>query len=48
MATKKNDPNKSMQEVAEFAERQKKVAWAKQVQSVLQLIDVENITTKSF
>ena len=48
MATKKNDSNKSMQEIAEFAERQKKVAWAKQIQNALQLIDLENITTKSY
>lgn len=51
MATNKTEEhgsNKPIKEVAEFAEQQKKAAWAKQVRDALQLIDLENITTKSY
>ena len=51
MATNKIEEhggNKPMKEIAEFAEQQKKAAWAKQVKDTLQLIDLENITTKSY
>ena len=40
--------NKSIKEISEFAEREKRAAWAKQVSDALQLIDLENITTKSY
>ena len=54
MAQRKNTPpvehgtNKSIKEMSEFAEREKRAAWAKQVSDALQLIDLENITTKSY
>ena len=51
MATNKieeHGSNKPMKEISEFAEQQKKAAWAKQVKDTLQLIDLENITTKSY
>ena len=40
--------NKSIKEMSEFAEREKRAAWAKQVSDALQLIDLENIVTKSY
>lgn len=40
--------NKSIQEISEFAEREKRAAWAKQMKDALQLIDLENITSKSY
>lgn len=51
MATKKDTEHgngKSMQETAEFAEKQKKLAWAQQVKNALQLIDLENIPSKTY
>ena len=51
MATNKiedHGSNKPMKEIAELTEQQKKAAWAKQVKDTLQLIDLENITTKSY
>ena len=46
--TEEHGSNMPTKEIAEFAEQQKKAAWAKQVRDVLQLIDLENITTKSY
>ena len=34
---------KSMEELAQFAENEKRLAWAKQVRDALNLIDLENI-----
>lgn len=39
---------KSMEELAQFAENEKKLAWAKQVRDALNLIDLENIPTKTY
>lgn len=51
MATKEIEEhknNKPISEVAEFAEQHKKAAWAKQVVDALKLVDLENLTTKSY
>lgn len=51
MATRKTEEhgsNKPISEVAEFTEQQKKAAWAKQVRDALQLVDLSNLTTKSY
>ena len=51
MATDKNKNHgttKSMEEMAQFAEQQKKLAWAQQVKNALQLIDLENIPSKTY
>ena len=48
MATNEHGSNKSMKEVAEFADKQKKLAWAEQLKNTLKLMDLENITTKSY
>ena len=51
MATNKIEEhggNKPMKEIAEFAEHQKKAAWAKQVKDTLQLIDLEYIYKKLY
>lgn len=39
---------KSVKEVEQFTKEQQKAAWAKQVQDALQLIDLENIPTKTY
>jgi len=50
MATEKNShgTKDSMNEVAKFAEEQKKLAWAQQLKNALQLIDLENIQSKTY
>lgn len=51
MATEKNKSHgtdKSMEEMAQFAEQQKKLAWAQQIKNALQLIDLENIPSKTY
>ena len=40
--------NKSIKEIKEFTQEQQKAAWAKQVQDALQLIDLENIPSKTY
>lgn len=39
---------KSVKEIKDFTQEQQKAAWAKQVQDALQLIDLENIQTKTY
>ena len=51
MATEKNKNHgetKSMEELAQFTEQQKKLAWAQQLKNALQLIDLENIPSKTY
>lgn len=50
MATEKNShgTNKSMEEIAQFTEQQRKLAWAKSVQNALQLLDLENLPSKTY
>ena len=51
MATKndvEHGNEKTMMEMAEFAEKQKKLAWEQQVKNVLNLIDLENIPSKTY
>ena len=40
--------NKSIKEIKEFTQEQQKAAWAKNVEKALQLIDLENIQTKTY
>lgn len=51
MATKhdvEHGNTKTMQEMAEFAEKQRKLAWAQNVKNALQLIDLENLPSKTY
>lgn len=51
MATEKNKSHgtdKSMEEIAQFAGKQRKLAWATQVKNALNLIDLENIPSKTY
>ena len=51
MATKNDIAHgngKTMAETAEFAEKQRKLAWAQTVKNALQLIDLENIPSKTY
>ena len=43
---RKNKP--STKEIAEFAEKEKKAAWAKQVSDALRLVDLENLPNKTY
>jgi hypothetical protein len=40
--------NKSAAEIKQFTQEQQKATWAKQVSDALRLIDLENITNKSY
>lgn len=40
--------NKSVSEIKQFTQEQQKATWAKQVSDALRLIDLENITNKSY
>lgn len=51
MATKGNTDHgnkNTMEEIAQFAGKQRKLAWAQQIKNVLQLIDLENIPSKTY
>lgn len=51
MKVKKNTEHgsaKSIQELSEFQEKEKRAAWAKQMRDALQLIDLENIPSKTY
>ena len=51
MATEKNNNHgteKSMEKMAQFAGKQRKLAWAQQVKNALQLLDLENIPSKTY
>ena len=51
MATEKNKnhgTDKSMEEMAKFAGKQRNLAWAQQVKNALQLLDLENIPSKTY
>jgi hypothetical protein len=43
---RKNKP--STKEIAEFSEKEKKAAWAKQVSDALRLVDLENLPNKTY
>ena len=40
--------SKSMNELAQFAGKERKLAWAQQVKNTLQLLDLENIQSKTY
>lgn len=40
--------SKSVKDIKEFTQEQQKAAWAKQVQDALQLVDLENIPSKTY
>lgn len=51
MATQNNKEHgeeKSMNEIAQFAGKQRKLAWAEQIKNALQLLDLENIPSKTY
>ena len=48
MATNNNTENKSIKDISEFSEKQKKLAWAEQLKNTLKLLDLENIPTKTY
>ena len=51
MATEKNKNHgteKSMEEMAKFSENQRTLTWAQQVKNALQLLDLENIPSKTY
>lgn len=51
MDTKKDKEHgvtKSMEEIAKFAKGQRTAAWAQQVKNALQLVDLENIPSKTY
>ncbi len=51
MATQKNKEHgaeKSMDEITQFAGKQRKLAWAEQIKNALQLLDLENIPSKTY
>ena len=39
---------KPMKEIADFAEQQKRLAWAEQLKNALKLLDLENIPSKTY
>lgn len=45
---KKHGSNKSMNELAQFAGKQRKLAWAEQIKNALNLLDLENIPSKTY
>lgn len=46
--SKNHGTEKPMEEIAQFAGKQRKLAWAQQVSNALKLIDLENIPSKTY